>query len=102
MKRGMAGGAYRGPVAPTRQRRTIRLVQILLLVIAAGLVWFAFADNDTHTQASETIVSLIIAVVCLAAAWSLSDGPSVRVPTPARLDELAGRAESVALDKAAE
>ncbi len=96
----MAGGAYRGPVAPTRQRRTIRLVQILLLAIAAGLVWFAFAGDDT--QASKTIVSLVIAVVCLAGAWSLSDGPSVRVPMPARLDELAGRAESVALEKAAE
>lgn len=94
----MAGGAHRGPVAPTRQRRTIRLVQILLLVLAAGLVWFAFAGGDG--DAAQTIVSLVIAAVCLAAAWSLSDGPSVRVPTPARLDELAGRAESVALEKA--
>ncbi|HWC13625.1 MAG TPA: hypothetical protein VG929_03425 [Actinomycetota bacterium] len=98
MKRGMAGGASRGPVAPTRQRRTIRLVQILLLGLAVGLVWFAFAGSDGDM--AQTIVSLVVATVALAAAWSLSDGPSVRVPTPARLDELAGRAESVALEKA--
>lgn len=96
MKRGMAGGAYRGPVAPARQRRTIRLVQILLVLIAVGLVWFAFAAGD----GAQTIVSVVIAAVCLLAAWSLSDGPSVRVPTPARLDELAGRAESIAIEKA--
>ena len=36
MKRQMAGGAHRGPVAPNRQRRTIRFVQLLLVLAAAG------------------------------------------------------------------
>ena len=100
MKRGMAGGAYRGPVAPTRQRRTIRLVQILLASIAVGLMWFGVVSSDGELD--QAVVSVLIALVCLVAAWSLSDGPSVRVPTPARLDELAGRAESVAIERAAD
>ncbi|MGH2821308.1 MAG: hypothetical protein ACRDJ5_11705, partial [Actinomycetota bacterium] len=41
MKRGMAGGAHRGPVGLARQRRTLRFVQGLLVVIAAGLLVFA-------------------------------------------------------------
>ena len=41
MKRSMGGGAHRGPVGITRQRRTLRFVQGLLVVIAAGLFLFA-------------------------------------------------------------
>ena len=101
MKRAATGGAHRGPVAPERQRRTIRFVQILLVVIALGLITFgafSFAER-TSTQA---IVLLVIGALAGGAAYLLSDGPSVRVPTPARLDELAGRAERVALEKAAD
>lgn len=71
------------------------------MVIALGLIAFgvfAFAER-TATQA---IVLLIIGALAGGAAYLLSDGPSVRVPTPARLDELAGRAERVALEKAAD
>ncbi|MDQ4059208.1 MAG: hypothetical protein M3124_08810, partial [Actinomycetota bacterium] len=41
MKRGMTGGTHRGPVGLARQRRTLRLVQVLLVLIAAGLLFFS-------------------------------------------------------------
>jgi hypothetical protein len=43
---------------------------------------------------------VVIGGITIAAAAALQDRGSVRLPTPARLDELAGRAESVALEKA--
>lgn len=101
MKRAAAGGAHRGPVAPSRQRRTIRFVQILLVGIALSLVGFGLYSFVDRTP-SQAIVLVIIGAVSAGAAYLLSDGPSVRVPTPARLDELAGRAERVAIEKAAD
>ena len=101
MKRAATGGAHRGPVAPERQRRTIRFVQVLLVVIALGLIAFGIYSFGDRT-ATQAIVLLIIGGLAGGAAYALSDGPSVRVPTPARLDELAGRAERVALEKAAD
>jgi hypothetical protein len=101
MKRAATGGAHRGPVAPGRQRRTIRFVQILLVVIALSLVGFGLYSFADRTP-SQAIVLVIIGAVAAGAAYLLSDGPSVRVPTPARLDELAGRAERVAIEKAAD
>lgn len=101
MKRSATGGAHRGPVAPSRQRRTLRFVQLTLAALALGLVAFgiySFAERST----SQAIALLFVGVVCAGAAFLLSDGPSVRIPTPARLDELAGRAEQVAIDKAAD
>jgi hypothetical protein len=101
MKRSMAGGALRGPVAPMRQRRTIRFVQVLLALMALSLAAFAVLAFIDRT-AGQAAVLVVLSIVSGSAAWLLSDGPSVRVPTPARLDELAGRAEAVAIEKAAD
>lgn len=115
----MAGGAHRGPVAPTRQRRTLRFVQILLVLTAAGLIAFAgysygrvdgyddgkrAADLDPPRPPSvvQTIVLVVLGAVALTGAVLLQDGNSVRIPTPARLDELAGRAEQSAIERAEE
>jgi hypothetical protein len=37
----MGGGAHRGPVAPARQRGAIRLVQMLMVILGAGLLVYA-------------------------------------------------------------
>lgn len=98
MKRAATGGAHRGPVAPTRQRRTIRFVQLTLGALALGLIAFG-VYAVAERPAAQAAVLIAIGLVCAGAAYLLSDGPSVRVPTPARLDELAGRAEQVAIGK---
>ncbi|MEA2433317.1 MAG: hypothetical protein QOG54_774 [Actinomycetota bacterium] len=110
----MGGGAHRGPVAPTRQRRTIRLMQIIFVLFALGLLAFAvysFTQVGGYEGGSgfdaarapswdQPIVLAILGVLSGAAALVLRDGSSVRIPTPARLDELAGRAEATALERA--
>ena len=115
----MGGGAHRGPVAPPRQRRTIRFVQLLLVVIAAGLFAFAgysfgrisgYSDGKRAGEvgppprpgASETIVLGALGAGALVTAWLLQKDGIVRVPTPAKLDELAGRAEQAAIERAEE
>ena len=115
----MTGGAHRGPVAPTRQRKTIRFVQLLLVLTAAGLMAFAGysfgrADGyDAGTRAGEidaprepsrgqTVVLVVLGAVAFGAATMLQGDSTVRVPTPSRLDELAGRAEQVAIERAEE
>lgn len=98
MKRQAIAGSHRGPVAPTRQRRTIRFVQITLGAVALGLIGFG-AYSIAERSISQAVSLILIGIVAAGAAYLLSDGPSVRVPTPARLDELAGRAEKVAIDK---
>lgn len=98
----MAGGAHRGPVAPSRQRRTIRLIQVLLVGISGGLMMFAGYSLALDRGIAQVVVLMILGGIAIVAAGLLSDGPSVRIPTPARLDELAGRAEAVAIDKAAD
>lgn len=112
MKRGMAGGSYRGPLGLRRQRRTIRFVQLLLIVIGVGLVAFALMsmsevgrrpDPGTLGRAgsrAQPVVLGLLALITWGAAWLLTDGRGVRIPTPARLDELAGRAEQAAIEKA--
>jgi hypothetical protein len=119
MKRGMVGGTHRGPVAPSRQRRTLRLVQILLVLIAAGLLLFAgFAwgrssgydlgrrSNElgapSKPSLAEVIVPSLLGLGALAGALLLQGPEGIRMPTPARLDELAGRAERAAIDRAEE
>jgi hypothetical protein len=69
--------------------------------LALGLAAFGVYSFGQRT-ASQAIVLLVLAGVFGGAAFLLSDGPSVRIPTPARLDELAGRAEQVAIQKAAD
>lgn len=117
MKRSMAGGAHRGPVAPTRQRRTIRFVQLLLVLTAAGLLGFAgysygradgydagkrAASIDAPREPSQvqTVVLVVLAGLAFGAATLLQENTTVRVPTPSRLDELAGRAERAAIERA--
>lgn len=119
MKRAMGGGAHRGPVAPTRQRRTIRFVQILLLLIAAGLTGFAGysygradgfdagkraedIDAPREPGVAQTAVLIVLGASAFGAALILQDGSSVRIPTPARLEEFADRAERVAVERAEE
>ena len=119
MKRQMVGGATRGPVAPTRQRRTIRFVQILLLLTAAGLLAFAgysygradgyeagkrAGDIDAPREPSttQTVVLIVIGGIAFTGAVLLQERSAVRIPTPAKLDDLAGRAEQVAIEKAEE
>lgn len=111
------GGAHRGPVGASRQRRTIRLVQVLLVLISGALMVFAGyslgrVDGFRTAQAStsfdrprppsvaQPVVLMILGAVAIVAAASLQKGESVRMPTPARLDEFVGRAERTAIEKA--
>jgi hypothetical protein len=102
-----------------RQRRTIRFIQLLLVLFAVGLFVFAgysfgrqagYADGRQAEQIDappepsriQAVVLVILGGVALGGASLLSAGGAVRIPTPARLDDLAGRAESVALQRAEE
>ncbi|HEX2196574.1 MAG TPA: hypothetical protein VHJ76_06575 [Actinomycetota bacterium] len=117
MKRSMGGGTHRGPLGLRRQRRTIRFVQVLLVVTAAALLLFAgFAwgrssGYDAGARAGEidaprepspalTIVLAVLGLVALGGAVVLQGDGTVRIPTPARLEELAGRAERQAIERA--
>jgi hypothetical protein len=117
MKRSMGGGAHRGPVAIQRQRRTLRFVQGLLVVIAAGLLmvagyqWgradgyeFGRADSELEgsppPSAMQVIALGVLGGAALSAALALQGKGGIRIPTPARLEELAGRAEKVAIERA--
>lgn len=119
MKRDMGGGSVRGPVALSRQRRTIRFVQALMVIIAAALLVFSgftlgtVRGYETGRRSREigpprrpSIVQPIVlgglGLGALGAALLLQGSGGVRVPTPARLDELAGRAESTAVERAEE
>lgn len=113
----MTGGTHRGPLGLRRQRRTIRFVQILLIVAAAGMLLFAgyawgrSSGYDAGTRAGEidaprrpsgaqTAVLAVLGLTALAGAVILQGDGTVRIPTPARLDELAGRAERQAIERA--
>ena len=116
VKRAMGGGAHRGPVAQTRQRRSIRIVQVLLVLCAAGLLLFAgyswglsagyergarATDLDPPSRATtaQRVVLGALATVALGAALALQ-GSGVRIPVPARLDDLTARAEKAAVERA--
>lgn len=110
MKRSMGGGAFRGPVAHGRQKRTIRFMQLLFVLIAAGLVAYAIATlgspeteplGGSHDPGvTQTVVLVILAAGSLAAAAALGGRAGVKIPTPARLEELVGRAEQAAVQRA--
>src|SRR3990170_472636 len=118
MKRGMSGGAHRGPVQPTRQRRTLRFMQILLVLISGALMVLAgyswgrvdgFQDGrregNIEAPSSPSMVQTVVLValggITIGAAALLQDrAGGVRMPTPARLEELAGRVESAAIERA--
>ncbi len=116
MKRAALGGAHRGPVAPTRQRRTIRFIQTLLILFAIGLFVFAAysfkevvsfdpppdgaaIDAPREPSVVQPLVLGVLGFIFLTGGVLLG-GRTVRIPTPARLEELVGRAESVALERA--
>jgi hypothetical protein len=113
----MGGGNVRGPVAIVRQRRTIRFVQICLILTAAALLMLAgyslgrakgFDQGRAATQvgapaapsSAKTVVIAILGLGALAAAVLLQGQGGVRLPVPARLEELTGRAESAAIERA--
>jgi hypothetical protein len=113
----MTGGAHRGPVAHARQRRTIRLMQLLLVAASAGLFLFAGyswgraagydeargadrLDAPRRPGAVQVIVLSGLGLVALGAAFWLGGPEGVRIPTPVRLEELVGRAEAAAVERA--
>ncbi len=113
----MGGGAHRGPLGLRRQRRTIRFVQVLLVVIAAALLLFAGyswgrssgydagerareIDAPRRPSTMQTFVLGILGLVALGGAVVLQGDGTVRIPTPARLEEFAGRAERQAIERA--
>ena len=117
MKRSIGGGAHRGPVDARRQRRTIRFVQALLVLTAAALLAFAGYswgrvngfDSGRRADALEaprrpspvqTGVLGILGAGALGAAVAIGGRGAVRVPSPARIEELTGRAEAAAVKRA--
>jgi hypothetical protein len=115
----MAAGARRGPVAARRQRRTLRLMQVLLVLLAAGLLLFAgyslgvlrgFSegrraedlDRPRPPSALQAVVLAALGAGALGGAVALGGSEGVRVPTPARLEELTERAQTAAIRRAEE
>jgi hypothetical protein len=106
----MGGGALRGPVAHDRQTKTIRFMQALLAVIGLGLVVFAsttIGSSSVHIVGgqhdpglAQPVVLFVLAVAAFGTALALGGRSGVRIPTPARLDELVGRAELAAVQRA--
>jgi hypothetical protein len=113
----MGGGSYRGPVGIVRQRRTMRFVQMCLVVIAATLLMLAgyslgrkqgFDEGRAATRVgapaapswTKTVVLVIVGLGSLSVAVLLQGQGGVRLPVPARLEELTGRAESAAIERA--
>lgn len=92
-------------------------MQVLLVAIAVAFLLFAgyslgrvngynAGRNSTQVggpskpSAVETVVLVILGAAALAGAFALQAPEGVRMPTPARLEELAGRAEKVAIERA--
>ena len=90
---------------------------MLLIALAAGL--FAYAgysygwqrgyedgrradriDAPRPPSATQTAVLVVLGVATLGGAFLLQSGGAPRTPTPARLEELAGRAERTAVERA--
>jgi hypothetical protein len=117
MKRSIGGGTHRGPVGINRQRRTIRFVQALLVLISGGLMMLAGYsygrvtgyedgreaegfDAPKKPSIAQTLVLVTLGGITIGAAGLLGGPGGVRIPTPARLDELSGRAEAEAIERA--
>ncbi len=79
-------------------------MQALFVLIAIGTIALASVDPNgvgAHDPGLSRPISLVIlAVVSLFAARSLGGRSGVKIPTPARLDELVGRAEQAAVQRA--
>jgi hypothetical protein len=97
----------------------MRLMQVLLVLIAAGSLMFSGYSlgrvdgfeagarseelgSPRRPAVVQTVVLAVVGVGALAAAVLIGGTGEPRVPTPARLDELSGRAEAAARAKAAE
>lgn len=119
MKRAATGGAHRGPVPATRQRRTIRLVEIVLVLLAAtlfALAGYAYGltrgidqarsasriDEPRRPGIDQTLVLVGLGGIALGIAFFVHGEGPPRVLTPARLGELAERAEQTAIARAEE
>jgi hypothetical protein len=117
VKRSMGGGSYRGPVGLLRQRRTIRFVQISLVIVAAAFLMYAGYSQGRVSgfeqgrransigapkapSQSKSVVLVILGLGALLPAVLLQGQGGVRLPVPARLEELTGRAESSAIERA--
>lgn len=90
----------------------------MLLIVAAGALlmfagysWGRASGYDSARAAGElgaprrpssvqTVVLVVLGGVALGGAVLLQGPGGVKLPTPARLDELAGRAEQVAVERA--
>ena len=85
-------------------------MQGLLVVIAAGLLLVAgyqwgrsedaSASGSPSPSAMQVVALALLGTASFAGAISLQGRGGIRIPTPARLDELAGRAEKVAIERA--
>ncbi len=85
-------------------------MQLLFVLIAAGLVAYAIASlgspeteplGGSHDPGvMQPVVLMILATGSLAAAAALGGRAGVKIPTPARLEELVGRAEQAAVQRA--
>jgi hypothetical protein len=112
----MGGDALRGPLGAERQRRTLRLMQVILVLIAGGIMMLAgysygrvqgyeagqraeSFDAPRPPSPGQTIALMILGGIPVAIALLLERG-GLGVPTPARLDELTGRAEQAAIERA--
>jgi len=110
----MGGGAARGPVAHGRQRRTIRIMQGVLVLCGVALLVYAGVavarvlsyeegttiDAGVRPGVMQPVTLAVGAAIALVVAAALGGRGGVRLPTPARLDELAGRAERAAVERA--
>ncbi|HVM35394.1 MAG TPA: hypothetical protein VM784_08625 [Actinomycetota bacterium] len=114
MKRSIGGGAARGPVAHGRQRRTIRMMQGVLVMCGVALLVYAgitlanvlsydrgaAIDASVRPGVMQPVTLVVGSAIAFGVAAALGGRGGVRLPTPARLEELAGRAERAALERA--
>lgn len=97
-------------MAHGRQKRTIRFMQLLFVVIAVGLVAYALVALGSSEEnvlggshdpgILQPLVLFFLAAGAVGAAAALGGRDGVRIPTPARLEELVGRAEEAAVERA--
>lgn len=93
------------------------MVQVLFVLISGGLMMLAgysfgrvqgyrnalrseSFDRPRAPSVVQPAVLVILGGIAIAAAAALQERGTVRLPTPARLDEFAGRAEGAAIEKA--
>jgi len=75
-------------------------MQILLAGIGLSLLVWAGSVVASGESVAQALVLAAMAATALVVASLLGGRSGVRLPTPARLDELVGRAEAVAIERA--